>query len=72
MSEQVPIVDYLVLEESPYLEVNECTNCAARFFGFQSLKTFLGLTKITVSRCDIYCINSISFSPHLHVTQNSK
>ena len=32
MSEQVPIVDYLVLEESPYLEVNECTNCAARFF----------------------------------------
>ena len=31
MSEQVPIVDYLVLEESPYLEVNECTNCAARF-----------------------------------------
>ena len=31
-------------------------HCAARFFGFQSLETFLGLTKRTVSRCDIYCI----------------
>ena len=32
MSEELPIVDYLVLDESPYLEVNECNNCSARFF----------------------------------------
>ena len=32
MSEQVPIVDYLVLNGSPYLEANECGNCSARFF----------------------------------------
>ena len=32
MSDQVPIVDYLVLGGSPYLEVNECSNCSARFF----------------------------------------
>ena len=32
MSEELPIVDYLVLAESPYLEVNECNNCSARFF----------------------------------------
>jgi uncharacterized OB-fold protein len=28
----VPIVDYLVLAEPPYLAANECTNCGARFF----------------------------------------
>ena len=32
MSEQLPIVDYLVLDESPYLEVNECNSCSARYF----------------------------------------
>jgi len=32
MSEQLPIVDYLVLDESPYLEANECNNCSAKFF----------------------------------------
>jgi len=32
MSEQVPIVNYLVLAESPYLEANECSECSARFF----------------------------------------
>ena len=32
MSEELPIVDYLVLDESPYLEVNECNNCSGRFF----------------------------------------
>ncbi len=32
MSEQVPIVDYLVLNGSPYLEANECGDCSARFF----------------------------------------
>jgi uncharacterized OB-fold protein len=29
---QVPLVDYLVLGDSPHLEANECTGCGARFF----------------------------------------
>ena len=29
---QVPLVDYLVLGDSPHLEANECTACGARFF----------------------------------------
>ncbi|MGZ4704031.1 MAG: Zn-ribbon domain-containing OB-fold protein [Acidimicrobiales bacterium] len=33
MSEQVPLVDYLVLGDSPHLEAQECTSCGARFFG---------------------------------------
>lgn len=29
---QVPLVDYLVLDDPPHLVANECTNCGARFF----------------------------------------
>jgi uncharacterized OB-fold protein len=29
---QVPLVDYLVLGDSPHLVANQCTNCGARFF----------------------------------------
>jgi uncharacterized OB-fold protein len=29
---QVPIVDYLVLDDEPHLEANQCTFCGARFF----------------------------------------
>jgi len=32
MAGQIPLVDYLVLGDSPHLEENECTNCGARFF----------------------------------------
>lgn len=32
MSVQVPIVDYLVLDDDPHLVANECTACHARFF----------------------------------------
>jgi uncharacterized protein len=32
VSEQVPLVDYLVLGDDPHLEANECTACGARFF----------------------------------------
>jgi uncharacterized OB-fold protein len=32
MSEQIPLVDYLVLGDEPHLEANECTSCRARFF----------------------------------------
>jgi uncharacterized OB-fold protein len=32
MAEQVPLVDYLVLGDSPHLVAKECTSCGARFF----------------------------------------
>ena len=32
MANQIPLVDYLVLEPEPHLEANECTSCGARFF----------------------------------------
>jgi uncharacterized protein len=32
MTAQVPLVDYLVLGDSPHLEARECTSCGARFF----------------------------------------
>lgn len=30
---QIPLVDYLVLDNGPYLQANECKSCGARFFG---------------------------------------
>ena len=30
---QIPLVDYLVLDNGPYLQANECEGCGARFFG---------------------------------------
>src|SRR5215211_8655425 len=32
MAGQIPLVDYLVLGDSPHLEAHECTSCGARFF----------------------------------------
>jgi len=32
VSEQVPLVDYLVLGDDPHLVAHECTRCGARFF----------------------------------------
>ncbi len=32
MTDQIPIVDYLVLGDDPHLVANECTACGARFF----------------------------------------
>ena len=32
MPEQIPMVEYLVLGDKPYLVANECTQCGARFF----------------------------------------
>jgi uncharacterized protein len=29
---QVPLVDYLVLDDTPHLRVRQCTTCAARYF----------------------------------------
>jgi uncharacterized OB-fold protein len=31
-TEQVPLVDYLVLGQDAHLEANQCTSCKARFF----------------------------------------
>ena len=44
MSKQVSIVDYFVLDESPYLEVNECTSCSARFFDRRNACASCGAT----------------------------
>jgi uncharacterized OB-fold protein len=32
VANQIPLVDYLVLGDSPHLVANECTNCGARYF----------------------------------------
>ena len=32
MTEQIPLVDYLVLGDEPHLVASECTSCGARFF----------------------------------------
>lgn len=32
MPQQVPLVDYLVLDDPPHLRAHECTSCGARFF----------------------------------------
>lgn len=32
MSDQIPLVDYLVLEPEPHLMANECTSCGTRYF----------------------------------------
>jgi uncharacterized OB-fold protein len=32
MAERVPLVEYLVLDDSPHLVANECTSCGARYF----------------------------------------
>ena len=44
MSKQVSIVDYLILDESPYLEVNECTSCSAMFFDRRNACASCGAT----------------------------
>jgi uncharacterized OB-fold protein len=32
VAEQIPLVDYLVLGDSPHLRAHECTSCGARYF----------------------------------------
>ena len=32
MGQQVPLVDYLVLGDSPHLVANQCDACGARYF----------------------------------------
>ncbi|WP_426574428.1 Zn-ribbon domain-containing OB-fold protein [Aquihabitans sp. McL0605] len=33
MTDQIPLVDYLVLGDDPHLVANRCTSCGAEFFG---------------------------------------
>ena len=33
MTNQIPLVDYLVIGDDAHLVANECTSCKARFFG---------------------------------------
>ena len=47
MSEQIPLVDYLVLGDEPHLEANECTRCAARFFDRRNACASCGGTEFT-------------------------
>jgi uncharacterized OB-fold protein len=32
VGKQIPLVEYLVLDDHPHLEANECTSCGARYF----------------------------------------
>jgi len=32
MTEQIPLVDYLVLDDSPHLVAHQCDGCGARYF----------------------------------------
>ncbi|MGX9787699.1 zinc ribbon domain-containing protein [Mycobacterium sp. MMS18-G62] len=32
----IPLVDYLMLDDAPYLVANECTHCQARYFDRRS------------------------------------
>jgi uncharacterized OB-fold protein len=32
MSDRIPLVDYLVLDDDPHLVASECTSCGARYF----------------------------------------
>jgi uncharacterized OB-fold protein len=47
MAAQVPLVDYLVLGDSPHLVANECTSCGARFFDRRNACANCGKTEFT-------------------------
>ncbi len=51
MTEQIPLVDYLVLGSDPHLVANECTSCGARFFDRRNACASCGKTEF--SRVDI-------------------
>jgi uncharacterized protein len=51
MAAQVPLVDYLVLGDSPHLVADECTSCGARFFGRRNACASCG--KLEFKKVDI-------------------
>jgi uncharacterized OB-fold protein len=48
MTEQIPLVDYLVLGNEPHLVANECTSCGARFFDRRNACAKCGKNQFTV------------------------
>jgi uncharacterized OB-fold protein len=47
MSEQIPLVNYLVLGDEPHLVANQCTECGARFFDRRNACANCGGTEFT-------------------------
>jgi uncharacterized protein len=47
VTDQVPLVDYLVLGDDPHLVANECTACSARFFDRRNACAACGGTDFT-------------------------
>ena len=45
MTEQIPLVDYLVLGSAPHLMANECNACGARFFDRRNACAACGRTE---------------------------
>jgi uncharacterized OB-fold protein len=45
MADRIPIVDYLVLDESPHLEVSRCVNCDAAYFDRRNACASCGRTE---------------------------
>jgi uncharacterized OB-fold protein len=52
VSEQIPLVDYLVLGDDPHLEANECTACGARFFDRRNACASCGAADFVKARID--------------------
>ena len=50
MTNQVPLVDYLMLGDDPHLMANECTACAARYFDRRNACAACGGTGFTRAR----------------------
>jgi len=50
MTNQVPLVDYLVLGDDPHLVANECTACAARYFDRRNACAACGGIEFTRAR----------------------
>jgi uncharacterized OB-fold protein len=44
VGKQIPLVDYLVLDEQPHLVANECTSCSARYFDRRNACAACGAT----------------------------
>ena len=52
MANQIPLVDYLVLGDTPHLTANECAGCGARFFGRRNACASCSGTEFTTVAID--------------------
>ena len=52
MATQIPLVDYLVLGDDPYLQASECTTCGARFFDRRNACASCGAGEFRTVRID--------------------